>query len=139
MEIENIMQQVDNEFGRAIQSPEDFDFREREPYKIAIPNPEYNRMETAVVDLENQNVQVRYEEHGSMESLTCVKHDQVNDAAIVESKINHEYRGGKSIQEGTTLPKERVSGEEQIGDGRQACSRNHCRWPVLLKIFIVKR
>lgn len=94
MDLESVTEQVDEEFGDAIQNPEYHDFRERPPYKIPV-DPEPQWMESAVVDLENQNVKVRYEDQKTRENYTCVKHDPINDVAIVEGDKVHDHRDTK--------------------------------------------
>lgn len=94
MDLEPVIEKVDEEFADAIQDPEYHDFRERRPYKIPV-DPEPEMMSSAVVDLENQNVKVRYEDQKTRENYTCVKHDPVNDVGIVEGDRVHEHRDTK--------------------------------------------
>jgi len=103
MDLESILEEVDSEFGRAIQQPEDFGFRERTPYKVSLEDPEQEVFEVAVVDFENQNVKVSYISQRAGESYTCVKRDTGLGIAIVESTMNHVHEGGKPRSKGYYL------------------------------------
>lgn len=91
MSLEKILDQVDEEFREAIEDPETFNFRQRNPYKQAV-DPEPISMETAVVDLENQNIKVRYGMQSTRENYTCVKRDPETEVALVESNATHDMR-----------------------------------------------
>lgn len=91
MSLEKILNQVDEDFRKAIGDPERFNFREKNPYKQRV-DPEPIGMETAVVDLENQNVKLRYGLQSMRENYTCVKHDPETETALVESNAKHDFR-----------------------------------------------
>lgn len=93
MEIKDVLDKVDKEFRRAIKDPEGFEFSERDPYFVEITEPEHYSIEEAVVDLENQNVQVRYKIQEEEEYNKCVMHEPTEDIALVESKANHQFNG----------------------------------------------
>jgi len=95
--IEKILEQVDREMERAIENPEAFDFREKTPYKVPIA-PQHRDMDTGTVDLENQNVKVRYSLQNQRENYVCVKHipDEntgETDIALVESNSVQDIQG----------------------------------------------
>jgi len=94
VELETILENTREELSQAVKDPERYDFRERPPYKIPV-HPEPEKMASAAIDLENQNVKVRYEDQKPRENYTCVKHDPINKVAIVEGDTVHDYRDTK--------------------------------------------
>lgn len=95
--VEKILDQVDREVGQAIRDPEAFDFRQKDAYKVPL-EPENSELHEAVVDLENQNVEVRYMFQSQRENYVCVKHipDEdtgENEIALVESNQIQDING----------------------------------------------
>lgn len=89
--LKKILDQVDEEFREAIEDPESYNFRESNPYKQVI-DPEPISMETAIIDLENQNAKVRYGLQSKRENYICVKRDPETEVALVESNATHYMR-----------------------------------------------
>jgi hypothetical protein len=114
--------ELDEEERRAVQDPENYNFRPEPQSKIPV-TPDARGMVAAGVDVVNQNIDIRAEFHSTREKYTHV-HDG-EDFSIVESNRTYEVNDRKGLTELYYL----VKPEETFVYGEEGYTERANPWP----------
>lgn len=113
---------LDEEEIRAVQDPENYDFRPEPHSKIPV-TPDQRGMVAAAVDVANHNVDVRAEFHSTREKYAHVF--SFEDFSIVESNRTYEVNNRKGLTELYYL----VTPEETLVYGEDGYTERANPWP----------
>ena len=112
--LQEVLDEAEEEIREALENPEEFNFREDEREKIPV-NAESSFVRSSVVDIGNENVEIRYSTHSTEVKYVAVINEE--NFSVIESnyvvRANDEVQSSKIyylVTEDSTFMYERGSG-----------------------------
>lgn len=103
--IEEILENCSQDMKEAVEDPEAFNFRRKDP-DIRTVLPETEKIDAVEVDVSNRNVRINYNYQEPEERWICVRKDNENSVSIIENYSTFDYRDTKVTSKTHYLVKE---------------------------------